>query len=515
VAQTAFLLHAAGRVDEARRFADTNLRDTLPPEQEAEVLLSIAGMFGITPDARAAAGRQALALPELTPQMRAQHLAALYHNLLVGGRREEAREIHGETAMSVRASGDASAAFALALAETVTEYVDGRYGRALELTEAAARAGAATNDVARERLAAEWRCETRTVLDQVEDSLRLAADGIASAQRDRHGWGVRIFEIWRGRQLQQLGRLADAAAALEGQFGADTGDGFLGALDAVGIVALGKVALHTGDGRLQQRAAALAQELRVCSTPNFQRAAAWLFALQAMAAGDPEAARAQLCALGERERMTILPLFPADVTDEPQLVRIALASGDAELAETAVALAERRAERNPQVATIVATAAHARGLLERDGEALARAAELFAGGPRRLARASALEDAGPVEALDAALLIYTETGASWDAARVRRRLREHGVRRRVVARERPETGWEAMTDSELAVARRVAAGLTNREVAEQLFVSPHTVSSHLRHVFAKLGINSRVALTRLEGEHQDGPDRVSDRGGVG
>jgi DNA-binding CsgD family transcriptional regulator len=84
---------------------------------------------------------------------------------------------------------------------------------------------------------------------------------------------------------------------------------------------------------------------------------------------------------------------------------------------------------------------------------------------------------------------------------VRSRLREHGIRRRLVPRERAENGWAAMTDSELAVARRVAQGLTNREVAEQLFVSPHTVSSHLRSIFAKLDINSRLALTRIADEH--------------
>jgi DNA-binding CsgD family transcriptional regulator len=63
------------------------------------------------------------------------------------------------------------------------------------------------------------------------------------------------------------------------------------------------------------------------------------------------------------------------------------------------------------------------------------------------------------------------------------------------------TGWAAMTDSELIVARCVAQGLTNREVAQQLFVSPHTVSSHLRSVFAKLDINSRLALARIAEQH--------------
>jgi DNA-binding CsgD family transcriptional regulator len=54
-----------------------------------------------------------------------------------------------------------------------------------------------------------------------------------------------------------------------------------------------------------------------------------------------------------------------------------------------------------------------------------------------------------------------------------------------------------MTKSELAVAQLVATGLTNREIAERLFVSPHTVNTHLRQVFAKLEVNSRVDLTRL------------------
>jgi DNA-binding CsgD family transcriptional regulator len=56
-------------------------------------------------------------------------------------------------------------------------------------------------------------------------------------------------------------------------------------------------------------------------------------------------------------------------------------------------------------------------------------------------------------------------------------------------------------DSELAVVRLVASGLTNKEVAERLYISPHTVGGHLRHAFEKLGINSRVALTRIAAEH--------------
>jgi DNA-binding CsgD family transcriptional regulator len=62
-----------------------------------------------------------------------------------------------------------------------------------------------------------------------------------------------------------------------------------------------------------------------------------------------------------------------------------------------------------------------------------------------------------------------------------------------------------MTKSELAVAQLVADGLTNREVGERLFISPHTVNTHLRQVFAKLEANSRVDLTRLTAERSSEP----------
>jgi len=58
-------------------------------------------------------------------------------------------------------------------------------------------------------------------------------------------------------------------------------------------------------------------------------------------------------------------------------------------------------------------------------------------------------------------------------------------------------GWATLTDTERAVADLVAEGLTNREAANRVFLSPHTVSFHLRKVFRKLGIRSRVELARL------------------
>ncbi|MGW0615853.1 response regulator transcription factor [Streptomyces sp. NPDC002788] len=64
------------------------------------------------------------------------------------------------------------------------------------------------------------------------------------------------------------------------------------------------------------------------------------------------------------------------------------------------------------------------------------------------------------------------------------------------SRQLPDSGWHSLTRAELRVARLVATGLTNRAVAERLVVSPHTVDTHLRHVYAKLSVRSRVQLVR-------------------
>lgn len=67
--------------------------------------------------------------------------------------------------------------------------------------------------------------------------------------------------------------------------------------------------------------------------------------------------------------------------------------------------------------------------------------------------------------------------------------------------QRPVSGWDSLTDCERRVAAAVAEGLTNRQAAERLFVSRHTVDFHLRQIFLKLDIRSRVELTRLVLQH--------------
>jgi DNA-binding CsgD family transcriptional regulator len=201
-----------------------------------------------------------------------------------------------------------------------------------------------------------------------------------------------------------------------------------------------------------------------------------------------------------------------EAADDPLLVRMALAVGDAELAVAVAELAARRYKLNPAVPSMAGAAAHTQGLLNDSRKNLEQAVAILVTCPRPLALAAALEDlgcarlaigdrSGAVDAFDRALRICVDTGASYDAARTRKRLRELGIRRRIRSLDRPKLGWESLTDAELQVARLAAAGYTNRGIADRLFVSPHTVNTHLRHVFDKLDIRSRVDLTRIAERH--------------
>ncbi|HEY4462839.1 MAG TPA: AAA family ATPase [Streptosporangiaceae bacterium] len=514
VARAAILLHAAARSEEAKAFADAALRQALPAGQEAEVRLSIASLFSISPEVRAESCRRALDLAGIPADLRARLLAQLFHNLVVAGRPDQAQQLLGPVEQAVGETRDSTARFTLELAESGWQYARGHFETALALVDAALRSGADAGEDPRRWLARAFRCRILAVMDRFEEALAAATEGIRSAQRARQAWALQLFENDRARQLLQLGHLADAAAALEGRFSPDDAHLVLSVLDADAVVVLGRIALHTADQRQAGLTSAIARVMLRSGVPSIERHAAWLLALHAQAGGDPAQGRRWLTALGDKERLSLFPLFPLDPADDPQLVRIALASGDRELAESATASAERRAEINPGVSAFLASAVHARGLLTGNAGLLAQAVSILEAGQRRLALASALEDlavaqirdgrTGPaIAALDRALVIHSASGARWDLARVRRRLRRLGIQRRLPAERRPAHGWAAMTESELAVARLVADGLTNREVAERLCVSPHTVSGHLRHAFEKLGINSRVALTRVAAQHPE------------
>jgi DNA-binding CsgD family transcriptional regulator len=217
-----------------------------------------------------------------------------------------------------------------------------------------------------------------------------------------------------------------------------------------------------------------------------------------------------------------LPMEPIPLLQDSaavELTRTAVAVGDHGMALDVVVRAEQIAAGNAGLRSLRAAAEHARGLLDGNVARLDRAA---AGYARPWSAASAHEDAGALFAgagdrkaartrLEQALDAYGRAGAERDAARIRWKLRKFGVRSCHWAQaERPDSGWQSITDSERRVAKAVAEGLTNRQAAERLFLSRHTVDFHLRQIFLKLGIRSRVELTRLVlQEPADLPDRTT------
>jgi DNA-binding CsgD family transcriptional regulator len=192
----------------------------------------------------------------------------------------------------------------------------------------------------------------------------------------------------------------------------------------------------------------------------------------------------------------------------PQLVQLALHTGGREMAFVIARATAIFADQNPHVEALAAAAAHARALIEDDPGMLHEAVERAASSENHLLEAAAREDLGrmlaarsaSVEAarqLEAAYDFYARVGAQRDTARVRGSLRALGIRKHQGTMAKPQHGWASLSRSELAVVELVAQGLTNREAAAELFLSPDTINTHLRHAFMKLGIRSRVELARL------------------
>lgn len=191
------------------------------------------------------------------------------------------------------------------------------------------------------------------------------------------------------------------------------------------------------------------------------------------------------------------------------LVRLALALGHRDVASEVADTVAAGVALAPDVPTVLSLALRCRGLLDGAAEPMMEAVAVVRDTPLLVEHTGACEDAARVLAgvgrqVDAAALLtealerHERAGAEAWASRVRAQLRSLGVRPgRRGSRSRPARGWESLTETERAVSLLVAEGLTNGAVARRLYISPHTVNTHLRHVFAKLGVSNRVALASV------------------
>jgi DNA-binding CsgD family transcriptional regulator len=172
----------------------------------------------------------------------------------------------------------------------------------------------------------------------------------------------------------------------------------------------------------------------------------------------------------------------------------------AEYVDGQLSLAERFGSRR-LVAGALRTAGKIAARPEEAVRLSGEAAEVFRGCDARLETARALEQLGELlvdqgrrpaglEALAQAADLAAQCNAAGMADRVASTATHAGPRRE----RRLSRGLHAFTPSERRIARMVADGLTNREIADQLFLSQKTVEAHLSRAYRKLGVSSRTQL---------------------
>jgi ATP/maltotriose-dependent transcriptional regulator MalT len=504
-----YALTTAGRLTEAISLAGTALRRMTRPCQAAGLRYELANtllLAGRTVDAVAEA-EKALDHQDLPDFLVGLAEQVLFRGMFVN------HDFRGrERAQAVVAAGERHSPPALVGAHmllTTIAWAEGRAADAMASIREATRiaaGGPLQAQHAHPRLHLISLLTDMRQLDEAETVLQAADEEITALGHTAYTASLALI---RARLRLAQGRLDDAAA--EARAGLGTAD----ELDAHGFDLLGLVVLIIVAVRRGDLDAAATHAERYESRHRHGRGATygmtsgnWALALVADARGGPQSAIEAVRA-SFREPLDQRRLLMTEPNAAAWLTRTALAADDRSIAESVVDTAGRLARDNPGFRVLAASAAHAYGILHNDHAALADAVATHL---EPWSRASAVEDLGVLPAdtgrdaaihhLDQALETYQQVGATRDAARVRARLRDLGVRRRHWTHpERPVSGWASLTDTERAIAALVAQGLTNPQVATRMFISPHTVKFHLRQIFRKLKIGSRVELARLAGDH--------------
>jgi len=507
VVQAIDLLVQAGRAAEAAKLLTASESDLADPVAEAQARLGIGMLMAqYAPAAVAEQCQAALQLPGVPPALRVQLLSLLACGLDISGEADAAAGPVADAIAEAAASGDPAAEIITFVPRALLAFAQGDWRGAIGLAGEAARRQHEAKDL-RMWLPETWKSLLLISELRLEEAHAIIEAGTREAENVARN--IRVWSMLRCRARLAAGQLADARAEAEAilDMSDEMGDGSFGYLNHIASYVLGDIALRTGDPAALQTArrdaAALYGMGTGCAATN--RLGAWL---TVRLEGGP---------IGPDLLDVLAPGYvhacsPVGHCDAVELVRLLLAAGQRPDAASVTARLENGADANPGFPGLRAAALHARALFDDDPERAVAAVQAYRGDPRSLVRAAAFEDAGrllserakdeAVGYLDEALRLQSAAGAERDAARVRRLLRDSGAQRAGGRPDPAAASWPELTGSELAVVRLVIRGATDREVAQRLYISAHTVNSHLRHVFAKLGIRSRVELARRGGERQ-------------
>ncbi|OBA72622.1 LuxR family transcriptional regulator [Mycobacterium sp. 1554424.7] len=502
VTETIVLLNRATRYEEAQGLAITSLSAALSPEEEAKIRLRLPTLTTDTTTRHIEENRRALQLPHLSGVTEARHRAWLAYNLAMYGQYGQDSAAANEAAAAAASTGDLESKILSGIALACLDCVNGYADRALHRVEDL-QALAPAGDTTAHHLAAIHLSNLLAVVGRVEDAAVLVAGRTEQSQRERDGMAVHIWGLTAGGMELAAGRLSAARAATEWLPTPNRTESTY--VDARRMFILAEVAARTDDRTLLLETMSEARDAYSNGSPSVRREAAGLLGLAAWQRDDVHDA---VRWLGGDISLLVTPFLPTVLDQLTLTARVASAAGDAGLLARLPDAVEVLERERPAVPLFTAVANHARGILERDAQALVAAAESLRASSRPLLYASAAEDAGgelaraqhnaeAIDQLNAAFDTYAECEAMADARRVGRALRRLGVERRIVTHPRAATGWDSLTDSELRVINLIAQGATNRDVAAQLHLSPHTVKTHVHNAFAKLGIASRAQLAQL------------------
>ena len=342
-------------------------------------------------------------------------------------------------------------------------------------------------------------------VDRLEEAQRALQRGRVLSEELGAKWSLPIYQWSSALARFVSGDWDDASAECEAclELAEDIGTR-RGVLFSHSLASI--IALHRNDLTAAEDAAAAA-EREFAQTGRQAGLEYWVLLARALvleATGRPEAACETLWNAWRQGAEAGNLSYNADLG--PDLVRLSLATRQPGQAAEVSAGVQSLAAANAGVARLEGAALQCRGLVADDPAALLQAVAAHRRGPRPLELARVCEDAAaallraarPAEATplyEEALELYERLGASRDAARAEAGLRGAGRRRgRRGSRGRPRSGWASLTTTETKVAELVAEGLSNPEIAARMFVSRHTVHTHVSHILAKLGLASRVEL---------------------